>query len=76
MTRLNKGLWKSIFSGKIDLFDDLDQSLSQRSQTSRVSTPVSIFRLMPLRNRDGQALFAKRLQSTICEKFSLSRWRW
>lgn len=34
---------KSIYAGKIDLFDDLDQSLSQRSQTSRVSTPVEYY---------------------------------
>ena len=40
---LNKDYGKSIFSGKIDLFDDLDQSLSQRSQTSRVSTPVEYY---------------------------------
>lgn len=32
-----------IFNGKIDLFDDLDQCLSQRSQTDRVSTPVEYY---------------------------------
>ena len=33
----------SFFEGKIDLFDDLDQCLSQASQTTRVSTPVEYF---------------------------------
>lgn len=36
----NENGGRSIFTGKIDLFDDLDQDLSQASQTSRVSTPV------------------------------------
>lgn len=36
----NTNYGRSIFAGKIDLFDDLDQDLSQASQTSRVSTPV------------------------------------
>lgn len=36
----NRNYGKSIFAGKIDLFDDLDQILSQDSQTVRVSTPV------------------------------------
>lgn len=39
----NPGYGRSVFSGKIDLFDDIDQSLSQRSQTSRVSTPVEYY---------------------------------
>lgn len=39
----NKNYGRSIYAGKIDLFDDLDQSLSQRSQTSRVSTPVEYY---------------------------------
>lgn len=33
----------SILAGKIDLCDDLDQCLSQRSRTDRVSTPVEYF---------------------------------
>ena len=54
---LNKDYGKSIFSGKIDLFDDLDQSLSQRSQTSRVSTPVEYYPTDLLeRDKHGQAL--------------------
>lgn len=40
---LNKNYGKSIYSGKIDLFDDLDQILSQTSQTVRVSTPVEYY---------------------------------
>lgn len=36
----NEGYGRSIIANKIDLFDDLDQDLSQASQTSRVSTPV------------------------------------
>lgn len=34
---------RSIFAGKIALFDDLDQCCSQNSQTVRVSTPVEYF---------------------------------
>ena len=40
---LNKNYGRSIFDGKIDLFDDLDQILSQDSQTVRVSTPVEYY---------------------------------
>lgn len=39
----NKNYGRSIYAGKYDLFDDLDQSLSQRSQTCRVSTPVEYY---------------------------------
>lgn len=34
---------KSVFAGKIDLLDDLDQALSQESNTVRRSTPVETF---------------------------------
>lgn len=34
---------RSIFAGKIDLFDDLDQCLSQAANTVRKSTPVEYF---------------------------------
>lgn len=34
---------RSIFTGKLDIFDDLDQCLSQASQTDRVSTPVEYY---------------------------------
>ena len=39
----NDGYGRSIYTGKIDLFDDLDQSLSQSSNTVRRSTPVEYF---------------------------------
>ena len=39
----NPAYGRSVFAGKYDLFDDLDQSLSQRSQTCRVSTPVEYY---------------------------------
>lgn len=57
---LNPNYGRSIFEGKIDLFDDLDQSLSQRSQTCRVSTPVEYYPVDLLeRSRDGQPLMPK-----------------
>lgn len=34
------GYGRSIFTGKIDLFDDLDQALSQSSNAVRLSTPI------------------------------------
>lgn len=34
---------RSIFQGKLDVFDDIDQCLSQASQTDRVSTPVEYY---------------------------------
>lgn len=34
---------RSLFAGKIDLFDDLDQALSQSANTVRKSTPVEYF---------------------------------
>jgi hypothetical protein len=37
------GPGRSIFTGKIDLFDDLDQCLSQNSNAVRKSTPVEYF---------------------------------
>ena len=36
----NKEYGLSFFAGKVDLFDDIDQCLSQASRTDRVSTPV------------------------------------
>lgn len=50
-------LGRSILAGKIDLFDDLDQSLSQRSQTDRVSTPVEYYPADLLQyDRNGNAI--------------------
>lgn len=37
------GYGRSIFTGKIDLFDDLDQALSQASNAVRKSTPLEYF---------------------------------
>lgn len=37
------GYGRSIFTGKLDLFDDLDQCLSQSSNSVRKSTPVEYF---------------------------------
>lgn len=34
---------RSLFAGKVDLFDDLDQALSQSANTVRKSTPVEYF---------------------------------
>lgn len=48
----NKGYGQSVYTGKIDLFDDIDQCLSQASQTDRCSTPVEYFPVSMLK-RDG-----------------------
>lgn len=56
----NENGGRSIFTGKIDLFDDLDQDLSQASQTSRVSTPVEYFPIdMIERGVNGEARLPK-----------------
>ena len=58
---LNKDYGRSIYSGKIDLFDDLDQILSQDSQTVRVSTPVEYYPrdLLERNGKTGQPLMPK-----------------
>ena len=57
---LNKNYGRSIFTGKIDLFDDLDQILSQDSQTVRVSTPVEYYPVELLeRQKNGRPLMPK-----------------
>lgn len=54
---LNKNYGRSIFMGKIDLFDDLDQILSQDSQTVRVSTPVEYYPVDLLeRTKNGKTI--------------------
>lgn len=52
---INKqGYGRSIYSGKVDLFDMLDEILSQASQTNRVSTPVEYYSTEILgRDRNG-----------------------
>ncbi len=53
-TANTKGYGRSIFTGKIDLFDDLDQCLSQASNAVRLSTPVEYFNSEYLeRDRNG-----------------------
>lgn len=58
---LNKNYGRSIYAGKIDLFDDLDQVLSQASQTCKVSTPVEYYPvdLLERNGRNGQPLMPK-----------------
>lgn len=54
------GYGKSIFAGKIDMFDELDQDLSQASQTCRVSTPVEYYPVDVLeRKADGSPKLPK-----------------
>lgn len=49
----NRG--KSIYDGKIDLFDFMDEILTQSSQTNRVSTPVEYYPVDLLnRTKEGQ----------------------
>lgn len=36
----NRVYGRSVYKGKIDIFDDLDQALTQRSRTCKLSTPV------------------------------------
>ena len=53
----NPDYGRSFYEGKIDLFDDLDQSLSQRSQTCRVSTPVEYYPVDLLeKSKSGRAV--------------------
>lgn len=55
----NRG-W-SFFAGKEDLFDMLDEIVSQLSQTNRVSTPIEYFSTDVLeRTKDGQPILPKR----------------
>ena len=50
----NKDYGRSVFTGKLDIFDDIDQCLSQASQTDRVSTPVEYYPVDLLeRDRNG-----------------------
>lgn len=60
---------RSIYQGKYDLFDDLDQSLSQRSQTSRVSTPVEYYPVDLLeRSPNGKPLMPKAYNRQYVQK--------
>lgn len=52
---LSQEYGKSLFCGKLDLFDFLDEILSQASQTNRVSTPVEYYDVDILgRGPDGE----------------------
>ena len=56
----NVNYGRSVFMGKIDLFDELDQDLSQASQTSRVSTPVEYIPVDLIeRGKNGEARLPK-----------------
>lgn len=50
----NKDYGRSIFTGKLDIFDDIDQCLSQASQTDRVSTPVEYYPVDVLERNGGK----------------------
>lgn len=66
---MNKNYGKSIFAGKLDLFDDLDQILSQDSQTVRVSTPVEYYPVDVLeRTKDGKPIMPKVYNRQFLEK--------
>lgn len=52
---LNRG--KSIYDGKLDLFDMMDEILTQAAQTNRVSTPVEYYPVDLLkRTKDGSPI--------------------
>ena len=52
----NPDYGQSIYAGRIDLFDDLDQSLSVRSQTCKVSPPIEYVPVEFIkRGKDGQS---------------------
>ena len=54
----NRG--KSVYDGKLDLFDMLDEILTQAGQTNRVSTPVEYYPVDLLqRAKDGQPILPK-----------------
>lgn len=68
---LNKNYGRSLFAGKIDLFDDLDQSLSQNSQTVKVSTPVEYYPVDLLeRDRYGNTILPAAYNRQFIKKTS------
>lgn len=57
---LNPNRGKSVFDGKIDLFDFMDEILTQANQTNRVSTPVEYYPVDLLsRTKQGQPVLPK-----------------
>lgn len=60
-----KAYGRSIFTGKTDLFDDLDQCVSQASNTVRKSTPVEYYPADMLeRTKSGQIKMPERFDRT------------
>ena len=60
------GYGRSIFSGKCDLFDDLDQALSQSANTVRKSTPVEYYPADMLeRESNGRVKMPERYDRTF-----------
>lgn len=56
----HKNYGKSIYAGKVDIFDDIDECLTQASQTDRVSTPVEYYPTSLLgRDKNGGVLLPK-----------------
>lgn len=56
----NKNYGRSVYAGKIDNFDELDQILSQKSTTVKVSTPVEYIPSDLIeRNKNGTPMRAK-----------------
>lgn len=65
----DKNYGKPLLYGRYDLLDDLDQSLSQRSMTSRDSTPVEYIPSDLLeRNKNGEPILPKRYNRTYVAK--------
>ena len=57
---LHNGRGKSIYDGKLDLFDMMDEILTQAGQTNRVSTPVEYFPVDLLeRTKNSQPILPK-----------------
>lgn len=70
---LNSGRGKSIYANKIDLFDDLDQAVSQHSKTVKVSTPVEYFSPEILeRNKDGTPKMPNTYDRQYVQKASIT----
>lgn len=57
---LHRNRGKSIYDGKLDLFDMLDEIVTQAGQTNRVSTPVEYYPVDLLqRTKNGQPIIPK-----------------
>ena len=66
---LYKNRGKSIYDGKVDQFDMLDEILSQASQTNRVSTPVEYFDTDMLeRTKDGKPIYPPKYNRQFINK--------